>query len=190
MTPSATPACGSCLPRRLHGAFCCGSTCPALPGAKEKHMARATLPTQQHQKQKPGCYKPCPKIRLFHTSINFEEREERSRRGVFALFSLMKYNQSRERILCSDLTSPAHVGPDNKIRRRCDERGFLDAVAADRGLVSPALRVKRSTVPSDNAALVRNSCLGETARCCLTVACMEHRYVGYYLAGNESTRWD
>lgn len=63
-------------------------------------------------------------------------------------------------------------------------------MAADRGLIPPALHVKRSALPSDNAALVRNSCLGETARCCLTVACMLHRYVGYYLAGNESTRWD
>lgn len=63
-------------------------------------------------------------------------------------------------------------------------------MAADRGLIPPALHVKRSALPADKAALVRNSCLGETARCCLTVACMLHRYVGYYLAGNESTRWD
>lgn len=77
-----------------------GSARPTLPAAKEKHMARATLPAQQCQEQKPGCYKPCPEKRLFYTSINFKEREERRRRGAFALLSLMKYNQSRECILC------------------------------------------------------------------------------------------
>lgn len=188
--PLPAPARGSCLPRRLRRAFCCGSARPALPGAKEKHMFGATLPAQQCQKQKPGCYKPCPKICLFHTSINFEEREERSRRGVFALVFLMKYNRAGNASFVFNLTSPACVWPDNKITRTCDERVFLDAMAADRGLVPPALHVKWSALPPDNAALVRNSCLGETARCCLTVACMLHRYVGYYLAGNESTRWD
>lgn len=100
VTLSAALARVSRLPQRLRRAFCCSSARPTLPGAKEKHMAGATLPAQHCQKQKPGCYKPCPEKRPFHTSINFKEREERRRRGVFALLSLMKYNQSRECILC------------------------------------------------------------------------------------------
>lgn len=100
MTLSTPVARGSCLPQRLHRAFCCSSARPALPGAKEKHMAGATLPAQQCQKQKPGCYKPCSEKRLFHTSINLKEREERRRRGAFALLSLTKHNQGRECVLC------------------------------------------------------------------------------------------
>lgn len=101
----------------------------------------------------------------------------------------MKHNEGRERILCFDPPSAARVWPDNQIMSACDERGFLDAVAADGGLAPPALPVKQSALPADNAALVRNSCPGEPARCCLTVAGVLRGDVGYYLAGNESARW-
>lgn len=94
-------------PTGLHRALCCGSACPALPGAKEKHMAGATPPAQQCQEQKPGCYKPCPQKSPFHTSINFKEREGRRRRGAFALLSLTKHNQSGERVLCFQADIPS-----------------------------------------------------------------------------------
>lgn len=107
VTLSAAVARGSCLPQSLCRAFCCAPARPALPGAKEKHMARATLPAQQCHEQKPSCYKPCPEKRLFHTSIHFKRREERSRRGAFALLSLMKHNQSGECILCFQPDMPS-----------------------------------------------------------------------------------
>lgn len=43
---------------------------------------------------------PASKYVCFNTFINFEEKEEKRRRGVFSLVFLVKYNQSRERILC------------------------------------------------------------------------------------------
>ena len=86
------------LPAEAAWGFLLQLSTPGSTWCQGKAYGPAMLPTQQRQKQKPGCYKPCPEIWLFPTSINFEVKERR--RGVFALVFLMKCNQCKERILC------------------------------------------------------------------------------------------
>lgn len=86
---------------------------------------------------------------------------------------------------------PVHrLGPDKRIMKVCSGWGFVQAKAADRMLVSPALEGKWYQLSSDNEALVWNSCPGEMAQCCLTVAHMLHGYVWDYLTEKEPTRWN